>query len=482
MKQRTNILALLVAVLVVSPLFLGPALLTNPAAHAVGNPVLRVSGSTGTKQYGSNITDTSLTSGTTFTMTVNVTNAGLISAFDVTVGYGISALGTPVLSPVKSSLTLSGGIFDPARSDLPTGCSILVIRQLVLTEPIYTVRVVASIQSSSGGTCGLGIDGNGNLFSITFNVIGTGTDFLDIQQASGSRLADLVVGGPGIDFARVPNLQVKDGYFNNKPGLSPVASFTYTPSAPVIKDSVLFDGSQSRDPAHPTAPNNGITKYLWFWGDNAPSPVSGGNPGQHVFIVSSTTPGAGYFEVRLIVNATAGVLAENQQVVYVSPGIVHGLEVQISLQKSTVKTGDPVQLTVTVYNVGNQNETAKLAVTYDYPSTASPTTAGSESSIPLPLTSKIRPFNYTIQTTNLPPRIYTITAQVLNLDPTVQDVNPQNNMATQTFTVTGTAPTNNLNVLQVVGISAVALAAVGGCVYVIRRRRSQAETASEQLA
>jgi len=479
MKPGTNTLALFIAVLVISPLFVGPALLTNPVAHAVGNPVLRVSGSTGTKQYGSNITDTSLGSGTSFTMTVNVTNAGLISAFDVTVGYGISALGTPVLSPVKTSLTLSGGIFDPARTDLPSGCSIQVLRQLVLTDPVYTVRVVASLL---GGTCGLGIDGNGDLFSITFNVVATGSAFLDVQQASGSRLDNLVVGGPGIDFARVPNLLVKDGYFNNKPGLSPVPSFTYTPSAPVIKDSVMFDGSQSRDPANPTALNNGITKYLWFWGDNAPSPVSGGNPNQHVFIVSSTTPGAGYFEVRLIVNATDGILAENQQVVYVSPGIVHNLEVQISVLKSTVKAGDQVQLTVTVYNVGNQNETAKLTVAYDYPSAASPTTAGSESSIPLPLTSKTRPFNYTIQTTDFPPRIYTITAQVLSVDPTVQDANPQNNMATQTFTVTGIAPTNNLNVLQVVGISAAALAVVGGIVYVIRRRRSQAETASEQLA
>src|SRR5437879_11002375 len=126
---------MLTTAIVVASLFLAPSIVRVPVAHAVGQPILQVAGSTATRSYGSNITDTSLVVGQLFTMTVNVTNAGFLSAFDVTVSYSISNLAKPVISPdgfpgAPVPPSLSGRIFD--SSSVPNGSNVAVPRKEAL--------------------------------------------------------------------------------------------------------------------------------------------------------------------------------------------------------------------------------------------------------------------------------------------------------------------------------------------------------------
>ena len=482
MRGRTNVLAMLTTAIVVASLFLAPSIVRVPVAHAVGQPILQVAGSTATRSYGSNITDTSLVVGQLFTMTVNVTNAGFLRAFDVTVSYSISNLAKPVISPEgfpnpPVPPSLSGGIFDPSSGSLPNGCSVAVAKREVLDTPFSTIRVAAYLV----GSCGQGLDGNGKLFSINFKVIGIGSTSMDVKQASIPGKRDQLVIGPPPGFAPVPNLEVRDGYFLNKAGSQPVASFNYTPSAPMVGDLVTFNASQSFDPAHNSGASKGITRYLWTWGDLSPSNIGSGMTSQHTFITSSTSAGSGFFEVRLIVNDTDGILSRQNAVVFVNPGVSDDIAVEMSLDKGKVNAGDPIKLTVTVHNLGSGNETAKLSVKYDYPSAAVTTELANNAMVELPLISRNRVLNYTIQTTNFPARTYTITARVTNTNATAIDP-PQNNEVTQTFTVASINTGQSLSILQLAGISAVALVAVGGLVFFVRRRRSRAESASEQLA
>src|SRR5207245_7765573 len=221
--------------------------------------------------YCSNITDTSLVVGQLFTMTVNVTNAGFLNAFDVTVSYSISNIAKPVISPdgfpgPPVPPSLSGGIFDSSSASLPNGCNVAVAKREVLDAPFSTIRVAAYLF----GSCGQGVDGNGKLFSINFKVIGIGSTSMDVKQASIPGKRDQLVIGPPPGFAPVPNLEIRDGYFLNKAGSTPFASFNYTPSAPMVGDLVTFNASQSFDPAHNSGASKGITRNLCSWGELSP--------------------------------------------------------------------------------------------------------------------------------------------------------------------------------------------------------------------
>jgi hypothetical protein len=79
--RRRPIKAVLITLFILLPLILSPSNLTRIVAHAPSTgPTLKVvSGS-----YGSNITDTSLTPTTTFTVDVTIANAGRITAIDIT--------------------------------------------------------------------------------------------------------------------------------------------------------------------------------------------------------------------------------------------------------------------------------------------------------------------------------------------------------------------------------------------------------------
>lgn len=474
MPTRTTI-AVLTSIILLSVLFV-PASPNYPNVKAIGTPAAGVSGYTTSApaaQYGHNLTSlTGLGQGTQFTVNVNVTNVGPLSGFDVTIRYTISSSLPSIISVVPNTATFNGGLFDPS-ANLPPGCSVLPVKVDVRQPPVNTIRLAAVIQGSCtvGGPTGTGV-----LFSATFQVLDYGGTAIDIVEGadSGGTQKLQIISGSG-DHQLVP-VQIYNAYFRNKAGVPPVARFTYTPPAPILGQTVTFNGTLSYDPENPGGPSKGIAKYIWEYGDNslADQGATVNNP-THIFRVEPTVPVAGTFQVRLIVVDTDnGLPMRVTQLVKISIPIVHDLAVTISADKDQVNVGDTIHVTVTVYNRGNRNEQASLVVKYDYGPQG--TVLGQNNSFAIMSSNNI-PFEYPVQTGNLAARAYTITATVQILNGAV-DPTPLDDVANYSFTLTGgsTGPTLGLSVPLLAGLTAIALGAVGSAVYLVRRRRKDEDT------
>lgn len=90
--------------------------------------------------------------------------------------------------------------------------------------------------------------------------------------------------------------------------VSPIASFTVSPSSPTVGSSVSFDGTASRDPN----PGGSITGYSWSFGDGS-GPGSGAT-------VSHTYARPGSYSVTLTVSDAEGDTASTTHPVTVTAG------------------------------------------------------------------------------------------------------------------------------------------------------------------
>src|SRR5882762_10796132 len=96
--RKSAILAIVLLTITASATLFAPPGMKIPLAHAAGTPTLGV----WSPQYGNNLTSlTNLNPGSTFDVKVNVTNAGQISGYDVTLSYNITALLPNVLQAQK---------------------------------------------------------------------------------------------------------------------------------------------------------------------------------------------------------------------------------------------------------------------------------------------------------------------------------------------------------------------------------------------
>ena len=89
--------------------------------------------------------------------------------------------------------------------------------------------------------------------------------------------------------------------------VAPTAVFVFSPAAPVVGQSVVFNGDGSR-----AAPGHTIVQYSWIWGDGAPN--GSGFLTEHAFSL------AGTFNVTLTVLDDAGQKTTSTQTVTVGSG------------------------------------------------------------------------------------------------------------------------------------------------------------------
>ena len=221
------------------------------------------------------------------TVRINVTNAGPLNGFDLTINYNITA-GPNVLQLMATGNELSGNLFDP--NNPPPGCGIFVARA-DLDRPPGRIRFAAVT------TGGCSVPGTGTLVTLTFVVTGIGATSIDFVQTNsfGKYISFLI--GPSPNFPKLP-FQTVNGYFRNKPGIPPVAIFSYTPLIPVQGDNLFFSAKKSFDPDNATLPGSGIRRYYWTFGDGG-FPAAGAEV-NHVFIFYFNVTLAGSFTVKLV--------------------------------------------------------------------------------------------------------------------------------------------------------------------------------------
>ncbi len=438
-------------------------------AHGQGSlPIVGVFSST----YGSaNITQTSLTVGSQFSVQINVTNALPFNAYEFALyfdqnyislhSYEIST-GTVFNNPYKS----------PSSYDNPGALRLSVVNLNSLSQP-----------------GGLFTGGSGTLVNITFSVMksggvspltlaaGTGNPSSSAAPPSGlcalcppgsPNWTRLVDGVNRLSYG----VETVDGYFKNVAGKSgPVASFRSSPTNPLEGNTITFNATASFDPDNRLEQYNGILEYLWDFGDlsgssntTVHSPVT-----THLF-VSSTSSGLinafqGNFSVRLtVVDRDDGFQAMKVTLVTILPPPTHCVAVDAILTNVYhVNPGQDFPFTVNVKDTGTFQETFNLTITYGPPN-ATLAVIPNQSIKPNQLLS----FHQTLPAAHLPAGVYSIVATIQ----LVRATNCADGTLLNQFSIN---PPNSAGLLLelVGGIVGVAGAVVA--IGVIRRRRGVPE-------
>jgi len=138
---------------------------------------------------------------------------------------------------------------------------------------------------------------------------------------------------------------------------SPVANFTYSPSAPVVGAPVTFNATASYDPdgGNATFPS-GIVSYEWDFDDGTGT----GNVTEHTYT------DAGEYSVTLTVTDDEGMTNDTTATVTVSAALVHDVAViNVTPNPTVAAPGQSVSVTVDVKNKGGFAETFNVTAYYD---------------------------------------------------------------------------------------------------------------------
>lgn len=126
---------------------------------------------------------------------------------------------------------------------------------------------------------------------------------------------------------------------------APLATFTYSPIAPIVGDPVTFNASSSFDP------DGTIANYAWDFGDG-----SLGNG----MIVTHTYETAGSYNVTLTITDDSGLKDTSTSLL---TAFVHDIAIiSVTPTATNVEAGRIVDITVVVKNEGNANETFNVIV------------------------------------------------------------------------------------------------------------------------
>lgn len=198
-----------------------------------------------------NIADLTVTSGTV-QFTINVTNAPPIHGFLVQFSYNHT-----VLNVAPGGVSTAGVLGTNAQPlvECIDGISVLNTNCTPLDD-LFPALAVVTLQTSIVGPMNTTAPTNGDLFSVTFNVVGQGVSQIHLLQV-------VLVAG----FSAVPNVD-SDGYFTNvQCGSSicqpPIPDFTFSASPVFTNQQETFNASTS------LTNNVGATirDYHWRWGE-----------------------------------------------------------------------------------------------------------------------------------------------------------------------------------------------------------------------
>jgi len=134
---------------------------------------------------------------------------------------------------------------------------------------------------------------------------------------------------------------------------TPVASFTYSPTTPVVGETIIFNASASHDP------DGAITSYEWNFGDGA---TDTGIMTTHSYAAAAT------YTVTLTVTDNDNALDNAMAEVTVLPSTVPVRDVaiiRVTASASTVTVGKPVSIIVVAKNEGLESESFDVTVYYD---------------------------------------------------------------------------------------------------------------------
>ena len=215
--------------------------------------------------------------GSMLTYEVNVTGMDPFNVWDVSVKSDPA-----VLNPVSISVAndILGSVFQVANciNGVGTGCAI-------------TDGAGVAHSAAASGT-GAAFGGAGLVFTITYQVMGSGFSFLTIPAG----LDTIANSGATITHSDI-------GGVYGTPPILPIAGFTFSPTAPNRGDKVTFDGSSSTD----ANVGGTIVNYAWTL-----TPIAGGamitNMTTEPIMIHTFGPTeVGTFSVALVVSDNLGI-------------------------------------------------------------------------------------------------------------------------------------------------------------------------------
>lgn len=411
-----------------------------------GSPMISVFSA----HYGSaNITDTSLKTGSTFSVQVNVTNAPTSgwNGYEFVLYYDQRYINITNYDYTTNTV-FPNPYVGPGTFNGPGALRMSIVN----LGPVFTP--------------------SGILVNVTFQVVKAGGVSPLVLAAgmaetgTGAGIpAGICPGCPGgapnwsrlVSGTNVIGVTTTNGYFKNSASLGPIASFTVSPSSPTQGQTVTLDASNSFDPDNNNGVYHGIVEYMWDFGDTSPA----GNLTTSIPIVTHAfshggTSGSffsGNYSIRLtVIDSDNNFEGMTVQLLTIKTSGIHDVAVtSLTIFPQIASEGTMVQVFVSVSNLGAFTETYNFTVTYG--PTNQTLTRTLQNLIPSGVTLG---YTLSLNTSSLTPGPYNIIAQVSDS----LDQNPSNNAQvvqlqvtvaderpTAIFTYNPTNPTVGENIL-----------------------------------
>ena len=230
----------------------------------------------------------------------------------------------------------------------------------------------------------------------------------------------------------------------------PVASFTFSPTSPVVGEVVLFNATASNDP------DGEIVSYAWNFGDGTTAVYV--KDENLTAVANHTYTAAGTYTVTLTVtdkDDLTDIAVTNVTV------IIHDIAItNVTAFPDTAKIGESISINVTVMNEGTEKETFTVTVYYDN------TTIGTQSITELASgASQLLTFSW--DTSNVTAGTYIIKAVAT---PVADETDTNDNTFTDVTVTIEKVPTQDI-LIYVAVAGAVIIILVAVAIYLLKVRK-----------